>query len=160
MNKKIVAIGNIVMCDDGIGVKIAELLHYDFKLMGFQTIIGETNIEYCMNNIKNNDFLIVLDSSYYDIEPGTVTVTPLEQIDPNTLNFSQNTSTLLELARLSNKKISGFLISVEASEIYFNPDLSEDLKIKFHDICKQCLNYVTIINKLMTKSKNNMTYYF
>ena len=149
MNKKIIAIGNIVMCDDGIGVKIAELLHYDFKLLGFETIVGETNIEYCMDKIKNDDFLVVLDSSYYDIEPGTVTVTPLEQIDPDTLHFSQNTLTLLELIKLYNKKISGFLISVEASEIYFNPDLSEDLKVRFRDICNQCLNYVSIINKLI-----------
>lgn len=149
MNKKIIAIGNIVMCDDGIGVKIAELLHNDFRRLGFQTIIGETDIEYCMSKIKDDDFLIVMDSSYYDIEPGTVTVTPLEEIDPDTLYFSQNTLTLLELKNLYNKNFTGFLISIEASEIYFNPDLSDDLKVRFGDICKQCLNYITIINKLV-----------
>lgn len=148
MNKKIIAIGNMVMCDDGIGVKIAELLHYDFKLLGYDTVIGETDIENCMDKIEDTDFLIVLGSSYYDIEPGTVKLTPLEQIDPNSLHFSQNILTLLELIKVYNRKVSGFLISVEASEFYFNPDLSDDLKIKFNDICKKCLDYIAIINRL------------
>lgn len=148
MNKKIIALGNIVMCDDGIGVKIAELLHYDFKLLGYDTVIGETDIENCIDKIEDTDFLILLGSSYYDIDPGTINLTPLEQIDSNSLYFSQSILTLLELLKVYNKNISGFLISVEVSEIYFDPDISSDLKIKFNDICQKCLNYITIINRL------------
>lgn len=148
MNKKIIAVGNMVMCDDGIGIKIAELLHYDFKQFGYDTIIIETDIENCMDKIEDTDFLIVVGSSYYDIEPGTVNITPLNEVALDSLYFSQHILTLLELIKTCNKNVSGFLISIEASEFYFNPDLSYALKLKFDAICKKILNYISIINRL------------
>ncbi|WP_411682488.1 hydrogenase maturation protease [Clostridium thailandense] len=148
MNKKIIAVGNMVMCDDGIGIKIAEFLHYDFKLLGYDTIIIETNIENCIDKIEDSDFLIVVGSSYYDIEPGTINLTPLNEVNLDSLYFSQYILNLLELIKTSNKNVSGFLISVEASEFYFNPDLSYDLNSKLDTICKKLLNYISVINRL------------
>lgn len=147
MNKMIIALGNMLMCDDGIGVKIAELLHYNFKLLGYDTIIGDTDIGNCINRINDTDFLILIGASYYDIEPGTINLTSLEEINLDSLYFSQSILSLLELAELHNKKLSGFLLSVEVSEIYLNPDISDDLKIKLDDICQKCLNYISTIDR-------------
>lgn len=144
MKKKIIAVGNMVMCDEGIGIKIAEFLSDDFRKLGFQLIIGETDISYCINKIEDNDFIIVLSSSYYDIEPGTVTFTPLNKVCINQDYISQHGLDLLQLLHHYNKNVNGFFITIEASEIYFNPDLSPDLKSKFTSICKQCLNYINL----------------
>ncbi|MBC2579052.1 hydrogenase maturation protease [Clostridium sp. DJ247] len=157
MEKKIIALGNISMCDDGIGVKVLEFLTSKLTLLGFHIIMGETDINYCLNKIENDDFIIILDSSYYGIQPGNVTVTPLKEIDICSNNYlCTHAIDLVKALDSSNKKVHGFIINIEAYEFYFNFDLSPDLEMKFSEICKQCLEHITFISSCKDDIREHM----
>jgi len=38
-------------------------------------MFGETDIDYALSNIEEGDFLFIIDSTYLDLKPGTVTFT-------------------------------------------------------------------------------------
>ena len=50
---KVFGIGNILLGDDGIGVKVVEKLNESIKSIGrdIEVIIGETDYLYCLNEI-------------------------------------------------------------------------------------------------------------
>jgi hydrogenase maturation protease len=148
MEKKIIAMGNVVMCDDGIGIKVAEFLIDEFNSLGFKLLVGETDIDYSIKSVENNDFMILLTPSYYDVSPGTITINLIDQVDINNCYLSQYSLDFLKSLNSNDFKVSGYIISIEASEFYFNPDLSPDLKVKFSEICNECLNHIKLISKL------------
>jgi hydrogenase maturation protease len=63
MDIKAIAIGNPLMGDDGIALKVAEQLSDSLEKLGVEVIIGETDIDYCISRIDENDKLIVIDGS-------------------------------------------------------------------------------------------------
>lgn len=147
MEKKIIALGNISMCDDGIGIKVIESLTSKLALLGFNIIMGETSINYCLSKIENDDFIIILTSSYYGIQPGSITVTPLKEIDICNDNYLCNHATdLIKALNSSSTKVHGFIINIEAYEFYLNFGLSPDLEMKFSEIYKQCLEHIYFIS--------------
>ena len=60
---KIIGIGNILMGDDGIGVKVVDVLEKKMKNMGIEFIKAETDVDYALDNIKDGDFLFIIDST-------------------------------------------------------------------------------------------------
>ena len=54
---KVFGIGNILLCDDGIGVRVAENLKEEIEALGddIEVIIGKTDVLYCINKIEEDD---------------------------------------------------------------------------------------------------------
>lgn len=135
---KVFGIGNILLCDDGIGVKVIEQLEAEIREIdkAIQVIIGETDVMFCLEQIEKEDFIIIVDSTYLNLKPGTITTLSLEQCDVflNKLN-SQHEEGLLRVLRTEHREIKGYLIGVEIGKIEYSMELSEALKNIFLDIC-------------------------
>lgn len=124
------------MGDDGVAIKIAEKLTEEIKLTEIDIIIGETDIDYCISNINNNDYLFILDATYFGIEPGAITVIPLDK--PHLYlkhSFTQHDLNLIKLLTMSEKKVFGYIIGIEIEEIKFDLNLSKTLSNKLNNIC-------------------------
>lgn len=141
MKKKVVAVGNIIMGDDGIAIKVIKELKEILEENNYEVIIGETDVEYCLSKIEKNDDLIIVDSCYLGTEPGEVTLIPFESIDDYFNNsFSQHDRSLLKALKGKDGFIRGYLLGIEISIIEFNLELSEELKKRFPLICKKVKN--------------------
>lgn len=135
---KVIAIGNILLSDDGIGVKVLENLEKDLKNFSdnIQVIIGETDCYYCLDNIEGEDFLIILDSTYFGIEPGSVIVLTLEECDEYMKSFiTAHEDSLINILRRQYREVKGYLIGIEIAEIGFSLELSTILQERFQEIC-------------------------
>ena len=148
---KVIGIGNILLCDDGIGVKVVEKIQEQLKSINdnIEVIIGETDYQYCIEEISDDDLVIIIDSTYFMKEPGTVTVRTLESCDEFLDKiYTGHDISLLKAIRLEKPNIKGFLIGIEIEVIEFSLELSKKLENKFDYICKEVLDNIYLILKL------------
>lgn len=131
MNIKVIGIGNRIMKDDGIGVRIAEDISYWIEERGMKLVIGETDSESCFYQIGEEDYLIIIDGTLFGIEPGTITVEVLNRVKPAYKGYSQHNMSFIDLLYRHKKTNKGYLIGIEVGEIGFGIDLSEVLEQKY-----------------------------
>lgn len=148
--KKVIAIGNRIMMDDAIGIKVVEGIEDDLKQLGFSIVIGETDIDYTLNEINEGDFIIIVDSSLMGVDPGTINVSNLKNIkEYNEKTYSLHQMSLVKVLSSSDVfKIDGLLITIEASEINFGMELSRILKNKFEAIKNKILKEITAYSQV------------
>lgn len=146
MNTKVIAIGNPIMSDEGIAIKVAENLKQSFKKNNIEVIIGETDVDYCIDNIKKDDFLFIVDATYYGIVPGSLTLIPLDKSIPYlTDSYSQHELSLINVLKKNGNMPSGYIIGIEVDEIKFDENLSISLTKKFDKICSK-VQHIIISN--------------
>ncbi|GAA0122980.1 hydrogenase maturation protease [Clostridium faecium] len=147
--KKVIAIGNRIMMDDSIGIKVVESIEEDLKRLGFNVVIGETDIDYTLNEINEGDFIIIVDSSLTEKSPGTINVSNLKNINEyNEKTYSLHQMNLIKLLSSSELfKVDGLLITIEASEIDFGMGLSRILEEKFEIIKNEVLEEIVTYSK-------------
>lgn len=145
---KVFGIGNILLCDDGIGVRVAENLKEEIEALGddIKVIIGETDTLYCISKIEDDDKVIIIDSTYFMTRPGVVTVKSLDECD-NFINYdySPHEESLISLLRKEKRDVKGYLIGIEISHIDYSEELSKILNKKFKDICSRVYNEIVEI---------------
>jgi len=149
LHLKVIAIGNIIMGDDGIAIKILDSIKHSFKNRKVEFVIGETDVDYCLSKICSKDFLIILDAINSGKEPGTITCIPLNEMK-NKVPFSQHQLSLFEMLELTHINNEGFFVGIEISKIHFTTELSIDIKNKFQSICHDIIN---IINESLESLK-------
>lgn len=146
---KIFGIGNILLCDDAIGVRILENLraHLINKFMHIEIIIGETDYLYCLSCVDPDDQVIIIDSTYFDLPPGSISLLPLSECD-KVLKLPKlaHEVTFLCMLRHEYPNISGYFIGIEVDKIDFSLTLSPLLENKFEELCHKILD---IINKII-----------
>lgn len=132
-------IGNRLMMDDGIGVHVVEKLKRQSVNSIARYIIGETDTYYCLDQILEDSYIIVVDAAYLGEKPGTLSIIQLNKVLESTVNqTSIHESHLLSEIRLSGKKVEGIFIGIEPSEIDYGFNLSQDIQNRFEEI----VNYV------------------
>ncbi len=138
MKKRLFAIGNPIMMDDGIGIVVAEEIRDWLEPRGVEIIIGETDTDYCMSLIKQDDFIIIIDATYLNNKPGCVTSCPIRELnDDYKSGYSQHEMSLLKGLTMYGKKVSGYFIGIEIDKIQFGCELSETLRIQLRSICEK-----------------------
>lgn len=143
MAVKCIAIGNRMMGDDAVGIKVLEELSVQLKLKNIEVIIGETDTDYALNKIEEGDLVFVFDSTYFDITPGTVTFISIDDFKiQHQQVYSQHQPNLISLLKYHKKSVKGYLIGIEINEIYFSLELSDVLKKRFRDICIEASAYI------------------
>lgn len=131
------------MCDEGIAIKVAERICDNLKEIKIETIVGETDAEYCIDKINENDFLFILDATYYGISPGSITIIPLSEMYTNYSDlYSQHEVNLVHSLKTCGKNVDGFVVGIEICEIKFDTNLSKVLNTKFNTICKKVHNII------------------
>lgn len=144
MKIKCIAIGNRIMGDDSIGVKVLEKLSSELEKERIEVIFGETDFDYALSKIDDRDLLFIIDSTYFDIDPGTVTFTPIEKAMTKHQKqiYSQHQPSLINLLKTYKKSVEGYIIGIEVEEIHFSLDLSDILKEKFLSICEEIYEFI------------------
>lgn len=124
------------MMDDGIAIAVLENLKNNLESMGIEVIIGETDFQFCFHQLKEEDFVIILDAVYLGTIFGSVHLYNLQEaITAYGETNSQHDMNVFDLMRPYSKPLRGYLIGIEIAEIGFGCELSEALKKKFYDIC-------------------------
>ena len=128
-------IGNRLMMDDGIGVHVVEELKKQSINTEVRYVIGETDIYYCLDQISDDSYIIVVDAAYLGEKPGTLSIVELNKVSESPVNkTSIHESHFLSEIRLSSKKVEGILIGIEPSEINYGINLSKDIQERFLEI--------------------------
>ncbi len=137
---KIFAIGNIILGDDGIGVKVMEFIGVQLESYSKEVKVLIVGIDYiyCLNEINKEDTVILVDSTYFGIEPGKVSVLNLKECDkfisPCRDMHSEN---LLRVLREEYREIPGYLVGIEVEKVNYSLELSNTLKDNFSEITKK-----------------------
>lgn len=124
------------MMDDGIAIAVLESISNELVSMGIEVIIGETDFLFCFHSLKEDDFVIILDSAYTGAPAGNVHSCKLQEAaaeygETNSLHDMS----VFDLMRLYSKPLKGYFIGIEATETGFGCELSDILNLKFNDIC-------------------------
>ncbi len=141
----VIGIGSCIMCDDGIGSKVVSTIQDNLRARGIESLVGETDFQCCFDEIKPEDFLIIVDAMSQEKEPGSVEVMFLSYALKNRRRLrTQHEFSLLDLIDLYYPKAQGYLIGIEVAEIGFGFELSKPLQKSFDKICNTVLT--TILN--------------
>lgn len=138
------------MGDDGIALKVLENIDKDIGKLRktlevnkeIEIIIGETDFMYCLDNIDNNDFIIILDSTALGVNPGNITTLSFDEYKRYSNCVSQHGLNLVNMLISYKKNVDGIIIGIEASDIDFKFDISNTLKSKFVSICRDVLEKI------------------
>lgn len=147
---KLIAAGNRLMKDDGVGIAVAEHLHAMLKSLGIKVIICETDCHSCFYELERDDFLIILDAVYTESEPGDIKVYRLSDVlSQPSGNFAQHDAGITDLLKLYRSENRGYIIGIEISEVGYGSELSEPILRKFDDISSGVMK---IINKILKEA--------
>lgn len=147
---KVFAIGNILLGDDGVGVKVVDKIENEIKNISndIEVIIGETDFMYCLINIDKEDFVIIVDSTCLEIDPGSVTVFDFKECDKFVGDLStQHEENLLKILRINHREVKGCLIGIEVSLVDYSLKLSQCLSDRFDYICNEVFKQIKDILK-------------
>lgn len=143
MTKKIIAIGNRLMQDDGVALEVGERIKDIMKEKKVEVIIGETDIDFCLQNIQPGDEVYIMDSTYYGIAPGSITFSNLSgRRDKNYISSSMHGLNLLDMLVIYRKRINIFFIGIEIDSIEMEEGLSAVLMNKIENICNYIIKLV------------------
>lgn len=141
-NTVVLGIGNRLLMDDGIGLYVAEALK-ELYTGDIHCVIGETDIDYCLDEVKEAEFLIIIDAAKLGKASGEVTVLDLDDVKTcKNLGLSMHNLHLFNLVELTYKDIKGIMIGIEPYMIDYNLGLSEELSIKLPKILTKVRNII------------------
>lgn len=150
---KVLAIGNRLMTDDGIGIAVLERIRGKLESRGIEVIIGETDFQFCFHQLKEDDFVIILDAVFTGAAPGSIHSYAMKDVvlKYGESGFPHDTS-IFDLMKRYSKDPKGRLIGIEAAETGIGYELSEMLKSKFVDIC---FEVERMIDRVIKEEMNN-----
>lgn len=136
MKKVIVlGIGNRLMMDDGIGIYLVEALAEDHHDDQVQYLIGESDVDYCLEQIHGADTVIIVDAAFNHKKAGDVSILPLEELrQQQSLDISPHNIHLFNALYQQKDEIKGYLIAIEPFAIHFQIGLSKVLDEKWEQI--------------------------
>ncbi len=146
----VIGIGSLVMRDDGIGSRVVEAIQDSLREQDISSFVGETDFQCCFDEIKPDDFVMIVDVTAQGKEPGSIEVMLLSDAlkDRGKLR-TQHEFSLFDLIELHAPRTPGYLIGIEASKIGFGFDFSTPLKKRFEQICNDVLSVVLSIKEEM-----------
>jgi hydrogenase maturation protease len=134
--------GNILMKDDGIGIEIAKNIEEKLLEKGIKVIYGETDVQYSISNVQEDDYIFILDAAYYGKKPGEITRLPLDIFVSKKKGYSQHSYNFLDLLKLYYPSIKGEIYGIEVKEVEFGFGLSAALQEKLKVISKEILDEI------------------
>ncbi|WP_071394773.1 hydrogenase maturation protease [Bacillus tuaregi] len=134
----VLGIGNQLMMDDGIGIYLIEQLSKQNRTPNVTFLIGESDIDYCLDQITHATFVIIVDTVCSGNKPGELTVYPLAGLHEYvTLDISAHNFHLFQSLYQQKEAIKGFLIGVEPHQIKYLIGLSETIRKEWQRILQE-----------------------
>lgn len=144
MSTKLIALGNVLMGDDGIGIEVARRIEETLRKKGIEVIYGETDYGYCITGINENDHILLLDAACIGKNPGEVTVLPLDCTKSNYRKASHHDYSLIDLLGIYFPNVKAEIIAIEVNEVTTYIGFSNILIERINDISKTVLDIVNI----------------
>ena len=142
MSVKVIALGNCLMGNDMLGLRVLENIDRRLKAYNIETFIGETDFEYCLSVINNNDLVFVIDAAILGGSLGELTIIPIDAYPSQIDGYTQHVFSLLDLISLYHKDINGYLIGIEVKNIDYSLKLSIDLQLLLKNISSNVLHNI------------------
>lgn len=145
---KVIAIGNSLMGDDGIALKVIDELEKRVNgvremYSNIRFIKAETDFNFALDNIESGDFVFIIDSTLLNLDYGTVTQIPVSEFQGRSrYSLSIHNMSLLSLIKHLDIKVDGFILGIEVAKVTFSLDISEELKNRFQNICNEIYSIV------------------
>jgi len=131
------------MTDDGIALFLVEAIKDSLEERGFQVFFAETDVNYCLSHINEGDFIFFIDSTYWGMPPGNITIIPINQVNHLRKPYTQHDFNVFNLLQFYNIYITGFLIGIEVVQIKLGLGLSPLLQQQFTYLVNQVKRYLT-----------------
>ena len=129
--KLFVGIGNVLHCDDGVGVYIVQKLNENQNI---RVLNAEISIENYIGKINeiNPDILILIDSVFFNQPPGYCQFIPVEKL----IDFTTNTHniSLRKIREFFHAQV--FILGIQPSMVSFGEGLSAPVQRKANLIVK------------------------
>ena len=142
MTIKVIAIGNTLIGDDSIGIRVLEKIESTLNISCIETYIGETDFLYCISAINDCDFIFIIDAAMLEKEIGTINLIPLEEYRFYKNGYTQHSNSLLDLIYSYHKEVVGYAIGIEVDHIDYDLNLSKNLQLLLEDISLNVLNKI------------------
>lgn len=155
---KVIGIGNRIMGDDGIALRVLERIKTTLELLRpkIEVIIGETDFIYCLNRIDDNDIAIIVDSTFLGLKPGEVTLISLDQVNKSSKKaVSQHQLSLINMIARYKSSVKVYIIGIEVFNVDLSFSISEKLKTILNDICNDVLSEIQIVLKMIEAGEQN-----
>lgn len=149
-NIKVIAMGNILMKDDAIGIEVAKVIEERLLERRIEVIYAETDVQYGISNIQEDAHVLVLDAACYGKNPGEITCLPLSTFISKKKECSQHNYSFLDLLKLYYPSVKGKIFAIEVENVEFGFGLSSVLQEKLDVISKEILEQ---IEKYIIKNK-------
>ncbi len=134
----VLGMGNKLMMDDGIGAYVVETLSIRNAHINISYIVGETDVCFCLKQIEEASFLIILDAACLNKTPGTISIIPLEQIFGHPIHsLSLHDLNLINEISMRGTSVEGLFIGIEPHEINYCYGLSGFLQEQYLDIVEK-----------------------
>ncbi len=146
MGKKVIAIGNKLMMDDGAALFVIENIKNVLESKGIEVIIGETDVDFCFSKLNDSDEFYIIDAVLYGKSVGTLAFKNLKDVKKIKEQSAIHSLSLIDLINIYKLEVKGYFIGIEIGKISMNIGLSNVLQLQFKDICSKVLNFI-IINK-------------
>lgn len=126
----VIGIGSRIMMDDAIGIYLVEDMIRKGVHPEVTYVIGETDVDYCIEEVLDYEHVIAIDAYISGKQPGEITVIPLIELDNEKEGRVYSIHGLHLLSQLRNKNQSRNvkLIGIEPYEINYGFTLSDPLQ--------------------------------
>lgn len=142
MSNKIIAIGNVLMGDDGIGVIVAEKIRNELENMGLEVIIGETDVNYCISKIDKEDLIFIIDAADCNCRVGEINVLTIKDFNTLKEGHTQHSFGLLELLKIYFPELRGYIIAIQIENTSFKLGINTVLEENIDKIGKETINII------------------
>ncbi len=146
---KLVAMGNVLMGDDGIALYLTSMLEDKLRELGIAVIFGETDIGYCLTQLEEEDFVILIDAAELGKKPGELTLLSFEELAPCRKINTSHCISFFDLLKLYYPKMKGVAIMIQIYRIDFHYGLSDTLKEKTEDMLNLILEQIRKIKYIV-----------
>lgn len=142
MSNKVIAIGNVLMGDDGIGVIVTEKIRDELEKMGLEVIIGETDVNYCISSINREDLIFIIDAADCNCRTGEIGVFTIKNFNTLKKGHTQHSFGVLELLKIYFPELNGYIIAIQIYNTSFKLGISNVLEENIEEIGKQIVNII------------------
>ncbi|MEZ0343523.1 MAG: HyaD/HybD family hydrogenase maturation endopeptidase [Caldimicrobium sp.] len=136
MKKKIliIGLGNVLLSDEGLGVKVVKELEEEINLPEEVEILdGGTGAFFLLPYLEKADYLIIVDAIKTGNPPGTLIIENLENLPKDTLEkislHEVSFPDLLRILELKGKKFEKIMLAgIEPKNLEVGTDISQEVK--------------------------------
>jgi len=148
--KKILALGNILLSDDGVAIYLADYLDKEFNSMGYEVIKCEKDTSYAISCIDEDDELVVIDASFTGGDSGRILSMSLEEyrVKYYVNKAYGHSNTLFDYIFRNNSQCKGNVILIEVCNMALKDGLSEIMVESFEKVAIEVLEKIENIKNV------------